>query len=137
MCSFTVLGGPKTIQYLVRPPFASPSATHLLWIELIRLLIVECWSTPLQWLCEVAGYWQELEHAAVYADPEHPKHAQWVTCPVSMLAMQELGCFQLPGIVYRSLQHGACIIMLQHEVMAQQWASGSRHGISVHLKFHQ
>ena len=22
--------------------------------------------------------------------PEHPKHAQWVTCPVSMLAMQEL-----------------------------------------------
>ncbi len=54
-----------------------------------------------------AGYWQELEHAVVYADPEHPKHAQWVTCPVSMLAMQELGCFQLPGIVYRSLQHGA------------------------------
>ena len=31
----------------------------------------------------------------------------WLTCPVSMLAMQELGCFQLPGIVYRSLQHGA------------------------------
>ncbi len=43
----------------------------------------------------------------VYADPEHPKHAQWVTCLVSMLAMQELGCFQLPRIVYRSLQHGA------------------------------
>ncbi len=42
-----------------------------------------------------------------YADPEHPKHAQWVICPVSMLAMQELGCFQLPGFVYRSLQHGA------------------------------
>ncbi len=55
----------------------------------------------------VAGYWQEQEHAVVYADPEHPKHAQWVTCSVSMLVMQELGCFQLPGIVYRSLQHGA------------------------------
>ncbi len=53
----------------------------------------------------------ELEHAVVYADPEHPKNAQWVTCPVSMLAMQELGCFQLPGIV------GLGIIMLQHEVM--------------------
>ncbi len=39
------------------------------------------------------------------------QNAQWVTCPVSMLAMQELGCFQLPGIV------GPCIIMLQHEVM--------------------
>ncbi len=46
MCSFTVLGvrgvGPKTSQYLVWPPFASRSATHLLRIELIRLLIVAC-----------------------------------------------------------------------------------------------
>ncbi len=65
------------------------------------------WSTPLQWQCKVAEYWQELEHAVINADPEHPKYAQWVTCPVSMLAMQELGCFQLLGIVYRSLQHGA------------------------------
>ncbi len=38
MCSFTVLGGPKSSQYLVWPPFAS--VTHLLHIELIRLLIV-------------------------------------------------------------------------------------------------
>ena len=37
------------------------------------------------------------------------------------LAMQELGCVQPPGIVYRSLQHGA-VIMLQHEVMVvDQW----------------
>ncbi len=75
--------------------------------QVIDCGLVECLSTPLQWLCEVAGYWQELEPAVVYADPEHPKHAQWVTCLVSMLAIQELGCFQLPGIVYRSLQHGA------------------------------
>ncbi len=103
---------------------------------------VGCWSTPLQWLCEVAGYWQELEHTVVYADPEHPKHAQWVTCPVSMLVMQELGCFQLPGIVYRSLQHGA---VHYHAAtwgdgrgwMAQQWASGYRHSISVYSKCHQ
>ncbi len=90
---FYCIGGrPKTSQYLEWPPFASRSASHLLHIELIRLLTVavECWSTPLQWLCEVAGYWQELEHAVVHADPEHPKHAQWVTCLVSMLAMQEL-----------------------------------------------
>ncbi len=38
MCIFTVLGG-----YLVWPPFASRSATHLLRIELIRLLIVDEW----------------------------------------------------------------------------------------------
>jgi hypothetical protein len=43
----------------------------------------------------------------VHMDPEHPKHTQWVTCLVSMQAMEELGHFQLPGIVYRSLRHGA------------------------------
>ncbi len=81
-----------------------------------------CWSTPLQWLCEVAGYCQKLEHAVIYADPEHLKHAQWVTYPVSMLAMQELGCFQLPGIVYRSLQHGAVHYHAEHEVMVvDEW----------------
>ncbi len=62
--------------------------------------------------------------------------------PVSMLVMQELGCFQIPGIVYRSLQHGAVHYHAAtwgdgREWMAQQWASGSRHGISVHSKCHQ
>jgi len=75
----------------------------------IRLSIVACGmlvhSSSMAVL--VVGYWQDLEHTVIYADPEDPKHAQWVTCPMSMLAMQELGCFQLPGIVYRSLQHGA------------------------------
>ncbi len=83
---------------------------------------MECWSTPLQWLCEVTGYWQELEHAVVYADPEHPKHAQWVTCLVSMLAMQELGCFQLQELCTDPCNMGPCIIMLQHEVMVvDEW----------------
>ncbi len=35
-------GRPKISQYLVWPPFASRGATHLLRIELIRLLIVAC-----------------------------------------------------------------------------------------------
>ncbi len=86
-------------------------------------------------LLDIGRNWNTLS----YADSEHPKHAQWVTCPVSMLAMQELGWFQLPGIVYRSLQHEA---VHYHAAtwgdgrgwMAQQWASGSRHGISMHFK---
>ncbi len=41
-CIWGVWGGPKTSQYLEWPPFASRSATHLLHIELIRLLIVAC-----------------------------------------------------------------------------------------------
>ena len=44
--------------------------------------------------------------AAVHVDPEYPKHAQWVTCLVSMQAMEELRHFPLPGIVYRFLRHG-------------------------------
>lgn len=74
--------------------------------------LVESWSNPLQQLYEVVEYWRELEHAVVYADPEHYKHVQWLTCPLTMLAM-ELGCFQLPESVYRSLEHGA----VQHEMM--------------------
>ena len=104
MCSFTVLGGSENQSVsgvtTICLTQCNTSPSH-------RVDQVVDWSTPLQWLCEVAGYWQELEHAVVYANPEHPKHAQWVTCPVSMLAVQELGCFQLPGIVYRSFQHGA------------------------------
>ena len=68
---------------------------------------MECCPTPLQWLCEVAGYWQELEHTVIHVDPEHPKHAQQVTCLVSTQDMKELGNVQPPGIVYRSLRHGA------------------------------
>ena len=68
--------------------------THLLRIDV-------------QWLCKVAGYWRELEHAVMFVDPEHPKHAQLVTCLVSMQAMEELGHFQLPGFVYKSLRQGA------------------------------
>ena len=47
--------------------------------------------TLIQWLCEVSEYCWELEHAVVHVDPEHPKHAQWVTCLVSMETMEELG----------------------------------------------
>jgi hypothetical protein len=32
---------------------------------------------------------------------------QSITCLVSIQAMEELGHFQLPGIVYRSKRHGA------------------------------
>ena len=38
------------------------------------------------------GFWPELEHV-IHFNPEHPKHAQWVTCLVTMQAMEELGHF--------------------------------------------
>ena len=88
----------KTSKYLV--PHA---ARNLLRIELIRLLIVASQMLSHSSSMAVAGYWRELEHAVIHVDPEHPKHAQWVTCLVIMQAMEVLGHFQLPGIVYRSL----------------------------------
>lgn len=49
-----------------------------------------------------------LEHAVVRVSPEHLKHAHSVTCLGRMQAMKELDCFQLPGIVYRSLKYNIC-----------------------------
>ena len=91
---------------------------------------VECCPAPLQRLSKVAGYWQEMEHAAVQVNPEHPTHAQWVTCMVGMQAMEELGHFQIPGIVYRSDDMGPCMIMLKHEVMVvDEWHNNGPQGL--------
>ncbi len=60
MCSFTVFfwgGGPETSQYLVWPPFASCGSTHLLRIELIRLLIVACGMLVHSSSMAVRSYW--------------------------------------------------------------------------------
>jgi hypothetical protein len=78
-------------------------------------------------MCEVTGYGWELEQAVVHVDTEHPKQPQWVTSG-AMQAMEELGHFQLQGIVYRSLCHFVFLcdqrvfIMLRREVMAaDEW----------------
>ncbi len=139
MCSFTVLGGSGGSENQSVSGVTTICLTQCNTSPSARVdQIVDCglWNVgPLLFngcvkLLDIGRNWNTLSHA------EHPKHAQRVTCPVNILAMQELGCFQLPGIVYRFLQHGA---MHYHaatwgdgrEWMAQQWASGSRHGISV------
>lgn len=55
--------------------------THIfLWAGFTQLNIflhtqkAICWSTPLHWLSEVAGYWHE--HAVVYANPEPLKQGE-------------------------------------------------------------
>ena len=95
MCSFALLGGgvQKTSQYLVWPSLAS----HLLRIELIRLLIVACGMLVHSSSMAVQN-WRILTGTGIWccirivymSYPEHPKHAQCVTYLVSMLAMQEL-----------------------------------------------
>ncbi len=47
---------------------------------------------------------------------------QWVTCPVSMLATQELGRFSFQELCTDPCNMGLCIIMLQHEMMVvDEW----------------
>ena len=75
-----------------------PHGVQHISLELIRLLIVACGivshssSIAMQSCC----FWWKLEHVVIHVDPEHPKHAQWVTCLVSMQTMEEQGHFQLP-----------------------------------------
>ncbi len=54
-------------------------------------------------------------------DPEHPKHAQWVTCPVSMLA-KNWDVFSFQELCTYPCNVGPCIIIQQHEVMVvDEW----------------
>ena len=105
------------------PLFASCSTTHLLHIELIRLLIVACGmlshSSMAVWSCWILA-WTGTRCCT------HQSRASQ-TCSMGDMSGECAGHgrhFQLPGIVYRSLRHGAgpSIFMLKHEVMsANEW----------------
>lgn len=41
-------------------------------------MTLKCWYVPHHWLCKVGGFWQELKQVVTYADPNHPKHAQYM-----------------------------------------------------------
>ena len=86
----------KTSQYRVWT-FYLHSATHLLHVESIRLLIVAC--GMLSHSSSMAA--RELEHAVYTFIQSIPNMLNG--CLVSMQAMEELGYFRLPEIVYRSL----------------------------------
>lgn len=77
------------------------------------LCSMKLWTTPLHWLGEVPGYWKELKHTVAHARPGHLHtvlHVEWVRYLATTQAMQELGCSQLPGIVY-----------ITHCNMRQRW----------------
>ncbi len=122
MCSFTVLGGgPKTSQHLVWPPFASRSATHLLHIELIRLLIVACGMLVHSSSMAVRSCWI-LAGTGTCCRIRRSKASQ--TCLMGMHMSSEYaghartGMFSASRNCVRILATwGQCIIMLQHEVM--------------------
>ncbi len=124
MCSFTVLGGPKTSQYLVWPPFALRSATHLLRIELIRLLIVACLvlfhsSSMAVWSCYI------LAGTGTRCRIRRSRASQ--TCSMGDMSSEyagraRTGMFSASRNCVKILATGPCIIMLQHEMMVvDEW----------------
>ena len=67
-------------------------------------------------LLDIGWNWNKLSYTTIQIIP---KQAHWVTCLVSIQDMEELGHFQLLGIVYRSLCHGA---VQKHEVnVVYEW----------------
>ncbi len=125
MCSFTVLGGGylKTSQYLVWPPFASRSATHLLHIELIRLLIVACGLLVLFNGCvkllDIGRNWNTLSYTPTQSIPNmlNGWHVRWVCW-----LCKNWDVFSFQELCTDPCNMGPCIIMLQHEVMVvDEW----------------
>ncbi len=138
--SFTVLrgsrGAQKTSQYLVWPPFASHSATHLLPLELFRLLIVACGKLAHSSSMAVRSFWI-LAGTGTRCRIRRSRASQ--TCSMGDISGEYAGHART-GIFSASRK---CLQILATwgrdggGWMTQQWASGSHHGISVHSKCHQ
>ncbi len=131
ICSFTVLGGGG----------GGSGVTTIC----LRLLIVACEMLVQSSSKTVRSCWilAGTGTRCRICRPRAPQTCSMFThISCEYAGQQELRCFQLPGIVYRSLQHGA---VHYHAATwddgrgwkAQQWASGSRHGISVYSKCYQ
>ncbi len=140
-CNFTLLGGSGG--------FKKQSVSGVTTICLMQCntshrvdQVVDCglWNVgPLLFngcakLLDIGRNWNTLSYMPIHNIPNMLNG--------SMLSMQELGCFQLPGIVYRSLKHRTVHYHAAtwgdgREWIVQQWTSGSHHGISVHSKCHQ
>ena len=114
MCSFVSLGGSENQSI-------SGVFTICLTSPLHRVdQVVDCclWNVTVRSYWILAGSGTRCCIRIIYGSyPEHPKHAQWVACPASMLAMQELAtifhCLNIPqnspNLEYKSHLAKNCI----------------------------
>ncbi len=145
-CIGGVRGGLKTSQYLVWPPFVSCSATLLLRIELIRLLIVACGILVHSSSIAVRSCWI-LAGTGTRCPIRQSRASQ--TCSMVDMSGEYAGhartgmfsasrnCVQIFATWGRALFYHAATWGDGCGWMAQQRASGSRRGISVHSKCYQ
>ncbi len=137
MCSFTVLGGSggvrKPVSIWCDHHLRTSSATHLLRIEMIRLLIVACGMLVHSSSMAVRSCWI-LEGTGTRCCIRRYRASQ--TCSMGDMSGEyaghaRTGCFQLPVIVVQDLATWGD----GRGWMEQQWASGAR--ISGHNNGHQ
>ncbi len=121
---YCIGGGPKTSQYLVWPLFASSSATHVLHIEFIRLLIVACGMLVHSSSMALQSFWI-LAGTGTRCRILRSRASQ--TCSMVEMSgeyvMQELvPVFSFQELCTDPCNMGLCIIMLQYEVMiVDEW----------------
>ena len=129
MCSFALFGGGSGG---IRKPVSIWCATICLTSPSHRVdQVVDCglWNVgPLLfngcqscWILARTGTCYCI--SIVYAScPEHPKHAQWVTCQWVFWACKNWGGFSFQELCTDPCSIRPCIILLQHEVMVQdEW----------------
>ncbi len=144
MCSFTVLGGSGSKKQSVSG-VTTICLTQCNTSPLHRVdQVVDCglWNVgPLLFngcakLLDIGRNWNTLSYTPIQSIPNmlNGWHVRWVCWPC-----KNWDVFSFQELCTDPCNMGPCIIMLQHGRgwMAQQWASGSRHGISVHSKCHQ
>ena len=110
--------------------------TSLLCIELNRLDNCGLWNVVsllfngCAKLLDIGGTWNMLSYTSI---PEHPKHAQWVTCLVSMQAMENWDIFSFQELSTDPCNMGLFIIMLKNEVMDEWHNNGPQDLITISL----
>ena len=119
------VGEQKISQYLVWPPFSSCSATHLLRIELIRLLTVtsgmlfqsSSMSVRSCWILAGTGTRCRTHQSRASQTCSMGDIFRWVCRP-----WKNWDIFSFQEVCTDHYDMGLCIIMLKHEVMeADEW----------------
>lgn len=92
---------------------------HTLFVCLNKCICTEqtnkCYTDPVKKRKMDAQQIIRTSKNSYYIQPQLPKHAKGVKCPASLLAMPELECCQLPGIVHRSLKHEVMVVDEWHD----------------------
>ncbi len=130
-CIGEVRGGLKTSQYLVWPPFVSCSATLLLRIELIRLLIVACGilvHSSSMAVLDIGRNWNTLSYTPIHSIQNmlNGWHVRWVCWPC-----KNWDVFSFQELCTDPCNMGLCIILSCCNMRWWLWMNGTTMGLRI------